>query len=576
MLVRTSARLPARTATCIGLLSACLTGCAHEDTLPKSVQVSTPIVFDAPVPEVRAPLPVYMLERAAIGAPVLELLRRECATPQPSPASVPVAAPPTTHVQPVKPSKRCRIDEEAGEVELYPDFRAIAGAPQVDQHDTWSRFEIGKSFLQTMGVIDGGETSFGVPHARALKHARIRREGSDAAPVAQSPLVYVSARRRVGEYPVDGPGSWTTVVIGTDGAPRGFSQRWKKARRGGDLTPTRDAASLRREIERQLSAVSSYGLVRVKRVELVYYDSNHSLLQPAYRYVAEFAPDAASIGPTEHVVGYVSFAPTDEPLPDLRDQRFEQFATTPAAPSVAARRSAARVRVGRYVVREDRKGWAQSAQGFWDALASSPNASLFENGQLLPAEPEQFTTKSRAFVDSVDIALLEAHGAPLHFATKSNCCDVVSIDSFAFPKLGARAGGRLKHWILHSCSAVPGPHELTRWSVPWWNVFEGGVYSVLGYRSPMLINDNAAEAFGRRIGAGDAIVPAWFSAVTSLNAYGLDASAVLQCGGETPLGRPSAISACGTAHVGAADAAEVANGCLDAWWIEDGLISPGM
>lgn len=414
-------------------------------------------------------------------------------------------------------------------------------------------------------------SQFVLERGRVLSHARVRldaqgvwREVSGARPW----MVMASARRKLGEYAVDGPGS--RAMVAARDVPVAAIRTWKSAAPAGEVRRKHASeAEIRDEIARQLTALRPRTPVHVQRIELVYYDANAELLQPAYRFVAEFSSDRSVIGRSEHVVGYVPYADTTESLPQLSDSDSPgpgaPVPTPPPPPPAGA------VQVGRYVVKDDNKGWVRDANAFMDTLLSPGAAIPFSSSQYEDAAPEQFTTQSASFVNSVDIALVEAHGAPWQFATERNCCETVEFSDPGFPAYGAAAGGKLKHLVLHSCDVLPVKPDLANWANPWKRIFKG-LHSVLGYRSPMYINDGAGAAFARNLAAGAPVVPAWFCAVTSLNLYQLGPSTHHRCEGELPMGRPSAVTACGAGSENAQENAAIEPDCLDAWWIDDALV----
>jgi hypothetical protein len=206
-----------------------------------------------------------------------------------------------------------------------------------------------------------------------------------------------------------------------------------------------------------------------------------------------------------------------------------------------------------------------------DTLLAPGAVIPFSSSQYEDAAPEQFTSKSAQFVNSVDIALVEAHGAPWQFATERNCCETVEFSQPDFPAYGAAAGGNLKHLVMHSCDVLPVKPDLVNWANPWKRIFKG-LHSVLGYRTAMYINDGAGAAFARNLAAGAPVVPAWFCAVTSLNVYQLGPSAQHRCDGVQPMGRPAAVTACGAGNETAQENAALEPDCLDAWWIDDALV----
>jgi hypothetical protein len=198
-----------------------------------------------------------------------------------------------------------------------------------------------------------------------------------------------------------------------------------------------------------------------------------------------------------------------------------------------------------------------------------------------------FTSRKDWYANSVDLALVEAHGSPWTFLTFKDFGGDVRLDvDVPVSGYGFNGGGHLKHLILHSCRAIPTSADqyygrvVTHWARDWWSLFNG-LSSVVGYRSSMFIDDGASAAFARNIAQGTPVVPAWFGTVASLNIYGPDSWEMTYCADAEPMGRAAAITVCNlepekTPHEGANATVEHASTprptCLEAWWLGDELV----
>jgi hypothetical protein len=407
---------------------------------------------------------------------------------------------------------------------------------------------------------------------RVLTHVRVRLDAQgqwqeEAAPAPW--LVMTSAQRTVGNYRVEGPGS--RALAAAREVPVATVFAWRTRTEPRELEARHHSpAQVRAEITSQLLALRPRGKVYVQDIELVYYDSNELLMQPAYRFTAELF-DRPRIGATEQVIGYVPYANTQERIPTLSDSELPHPSSSASAAADAATLDPDVVRVGRYVVQDDNKGWVRDSSDFMRTLLAPGSLVRFHDTQYVDAAPEQFTTDSARFVNGVDLALVEAHGSPWTIVTESNCCKPVSFEDTAFPPLGRDSGGRLKHLALHSCDVLPLRPDRADWAKPWQRVFRG-LHSVLGYRSSMYINDGAGPAFAAGLAAGAPVLAAWVGAITSLNIYKHKPFAHKHCSGQVAMGRPAAITACGADHLSASQTATFIPDCLDAWWVEDGLL----
>ncbi|HET8932456.1 MAG TPA: DUF6345 domain-containing protein [Polyangiales bacterium] len=540
-----------RFAACGCWLAIAAGGCIKIRTVVQEVVLDSELVaFDDDVPKAPASLPLYKLTTARSG---LRLGQRDC------PANERTGE--NTCYEPEAWRPNCSTPKPG-----QPPDPLACGEPA----DPRRALATARDFL-SRDFLPKDASQFTLERGRVLSHTRVRRDAQGAwhdVAGARPWMVMASARRTVGGFAVDGPGSRAMVAVRN--APVAAIRTWKSAAASGEVKAKHASeAEVRAEIAQQLVALRPRTPVHVQRIELAYYDANADLIQPVYRFVAEFSSDRSTIGRSEHVVGYVPYADTAEALPLLSDGDLKGPggpAPTPPPPPPAGA-----VRVGRYVVKDDNKGWVRDANGFMDTLLAPGAVIPFTSTQYEDAAPEQFTTQSASFVNSVDIALVEAHGAPWQFATERNCCETVEFNEQGFPAYGAAAGGNLKHLVLHSCDVLPVKPDLSNWANPWKRVFKG-LHSVLGYRSPMYINDGAGAAFARNLASGAPVVPAWFCAVTSLNLYQLGPSTHHRCEGEVPMGRPAAVTACGAGNETAQENATIEPDCLDAWWIDDALV----
>lgn len=555
------------------------------------------VVFDTPIPEAPAVLKTFRLSPPTIHPELRSRLSfpKDCRiafgdppTPQPIAATKMTNDKTRAHIAEgdnprAGETRRCREDRDTGEVELYPDF---IGARRINlgAELTLDRAqERAKALLLSAEVLpkDADEETSAVFDRQIVVHHQQALRESDGATTSlpqgkpDAFLIYSSLVRRVGDYPVDGPGSRMALAMDRDGGVQGFVRWWRVASNGEEVKARFTSAEVHAEIERQLLAIRPRRSLHVQKIEIVYYDGNGKLLQPVYRYVVEESQTRSSLGHAEHVVGYVAYAETSEGVPKLSDvdrtrhyvQHLEELRRSdlPTDP----------ILIGAYITRNDRQDWVNDALGFIDEISASQSLR-FVVTQRLPALPSMFTSESARYVNSVDLALVEAHGKPWAFATDSDCCSPVYFhrdDSGKPSNLQLGTGlpaGRLRHLVMHSCRVVASPDETQDWATPWWTVFNG-LTTVVGYRTSMYINDGAGVMFGRGLAAGAPVLAAWFNSVASLNSYGRDPSLHFLCEGEQAMGRPAAISICGSEHATASyriDSSGPAK-CLDAWWISD-------
>ncbi len=213
--------------------------------------------------------------------------------------------------------------------------------------------------------------------------------------------------------------------------------------------------------------------------------------------------------------------------------------------------------MGRYVVKDSSWGFVDEANGFWNGL-SFPFFWLgnppFTDSQYYWADDWMYTSDEADFVNSVNVALTEAHGDWWSFTTESNCCEAVDLTTLpASQGYGAANHGNLAYWFIHSCEVVPSAADAPcasdsrPWWTPWWNVFQG-LHSVVGARTPMMFDGGAVNfSTGIDMQLGTPMIWAWFN---NLNSYESNAGnpvtgEAAHCGNFPPMDRPSTISVCG-------------------------------
>lgn len=571
---------------CIALLL--VGGCIRIETVVTAESASDPtIVFDAPIPDAPETLPIYSLTTPPIEQPLLLKLGRNaelCRSNEPGDGAPQDKSPRARQLEPEgSDSVHCRTDKATGEIEIYPNFRQIL-APRIGgRMDRKRGLEITQEVVAEEKKIAKEPTLNTLVHMQyVLKHERAERRSPDEpAPAPKQPdannetMLFTVMKRQVKGLDVDGPGS-RMIVASDDSGVQGYVRSWRTAAEPREVKSSRTPVQLRAEIERQLLALKSESTLHVRKIQLSYYDGNDQLLQPVYRFVVEANGTRNSLGDPEHFVGYVRYADTEEKVPELGVMS-ELKAPSQTATAKRAAPNEPPFRLGAYIARDPNPDWQNDARDFVSQIQLSATADNYTIKQFLPASPALFTTDRRNYVNSVDVALVEAHGAPWAIATLGDCCEPVQLaDPFGRPgSMGFGPGadqGRLQHLVLHSCNVVASPDETPRWAEPWWDVFNG-LRTVVGYRTAMYIDDGAGAAFGRSLGAGSAVLPAWFNAVASLNAYARDPSLSFRCAGEHAMGRPAAIAVCGEEDATtfsisrATDPAK----CLDAWWIADAV-----
>ena len=495
------------------------------------------------------------------------------------------------------------IDTSKGHADVMPDLGNLAPLAAVTDPKTHSALpqavadaaQKAAADVLRQGVFPSDSTHAALDKMLTLETSQYN-QGANGAPATFNAaksgpiLATFPVKRLVGDIPVYGIGSRGHIDVGAGGKVHGFSKHWQNATDNDTVTETRTQAQVADLIRQQLSNLASKGDVLVQDVTVGYYDGDQGYIQPVYQYHVKvtYTPQAGATGAADedYIVGYIPIGSTLEPIPSLADKAVgppsvPQGAPTnlpltqmvPTEPPTAMEAAMAPPKeipagdptVGRYVVRNDYGGWVNSANGFWDGLQWSGYGGWFTNSQYYWAYQYEFYGSKNSFINSVNVAEVEAHGDWWLWTTYQNWGDVVYVDSIPGPGLGASAGGSCAYFIIHSCEVVPAAPDTGSWPDKWWHVF-GGLHSVLGYRTIMYIDDGAMWPFGVHMGWGYSLVNSWLSDVAGSSAYWGSPGQVMH-GSWKPYGRPSTISVCGhegdsvyyTAGVGPA-------GCLQNYW----------
>jgi hypothetical protein len=390
-------------------------------------------------------------------------------------------------------------------------------------------------------------------------------------------LSYVRFQRRVNRLPVWGPGTRAMVAVDANGAVCGFAHRWRNAVITGDHVKPAARTTLVRSIKAQIAKGALSGNVSVDRVTTGYYDGGGGLLQPVHRFEATIEHTRLgalrSHPAASHIVGYSSIGTAPEPLPEVGVLHGYPPAYAPNVRREPMGHGGDDPTIARYVIQNAEAGWVSSANSFLSGLqlANFLGSPIpFTDSQYYWAEPRLFLTEKDSFVNSVHIALAEAHGNwwKLWLDKNDGNANVFLSD---IPSGGyGGPGSALAYLIIHSCEVMPTQtDESTSFDV-WWNIFQG-IHAVVGYRTDMFIDDGVTYPFGFWIGLGAPVVSSWLNAVMSDDSYG---PGVVYYDGNRqmiePMGRASAVAVYG--HVddtvndlGSLGPAE----CLTEWWFDN-------
>jgi len=467
-------------------------------------------------------------------------------------------------------------NQQSGEAEILPQLDKIRGVPFTGRQDVHltQALTLARQTFARPDFFPKDDTAFAVGEARPLVSSTAQQAaGRVQTSETQLLLTYVPVRRTVQGYSVYGFGSRAAIAVGPEGNIQGVVRRWKAGKLSANLSERRNAIQIHDEIVKRLTPLAANSEITVESVEFAYYDNGGDEMIPVIRTVARLHPRqragaAAAVSEDDWEAIYLAYGGGSLP-PELTPGAGPQPTVAPKQAASVGQSEAAEgdPLIGMYVVRDapaasngsgESSGFVAESNGFWSGLESSSGAHQFTLAQYYWAVPQVYTTWEAYYVNNVNVALTEAHGANWLFTTESNCCDEVNIAQIpASQGYGAANHGKLDYWIIHSCDVVPSAADVSNWYGPWWNIFQG-LHAVMGARTSMLFDGGTVnKQVGQSIGNGAGVVPSWFDATMSY--YPLSK--------QPPLDRPSAVMVCG--HWGDTvynTAALPAATCLQNFW----------
>jgi hypothetical protein len=443
---------------------------------------------------------------------------------------------------------------ETGEIELFPEFEKLHPEKFLGKQDPHLRraVSLAREVFARPEILPKDVTQYTIGAARPIVGSTAKRESNAREPKVserQLYLTYVPVFRSVKGFRVYGTGSRAAIAVDNAGNINAFVKRWKAGSFSTDLREKRTPAEVHAALTKLLEPMTTDSDVEVLSVELAYYDGNRDSMLPVIRAISRLHPHARSgaspklLKNDDFIATYVAYGDSrlpDELVPGSGPSPKEMPKNRGALPQAEV--PAGDPAVGMYVVRDapsgtnPSSGFVAESNGFWSGLQSSNGHSQFTLAQYYWAVPALYTNDEASFVNDVNIALTEAHGAPWLFTTESDCCDTVDINGIpASEGYGAANRGKLDYWIIHSCSVVPSAEDNSAWWTPWFKVFQG-LHAVMGSRTEMYFDGGAVnQPFGENIGNGASVISAWFNA--TLSYYSAST--------QPPMDRPSAVTVCG-------------------------------
>ena len=458
------------------------------------------------------------------------------------------------------------VRSDTGESRVFPSFEALS--PGNDSASAATA--IAKKLVSDPWLFPPDDTTLVPLPPVILSTSQSTRCKGKPPTCPEELLAFVQIQRLVGEYPVIGPG--TQAAIGVDGCGcgiRAFAHRYKPAKKTDHYMNPLGSDQIVEAIMNDVSNTCERVNITIDNVTIAYWDSGNDYLQPIFTYSGSIR----SSNSTTHSLlsGSVSVNKSMEPFTPRLSPEYPT--NDPHYRRLRRRATSDLLSVGRYVVRADSPDWVNSATGFLDSLNNSTalgSANKFLNTQYFGADSTMFTSNKNDNVNSVQIALVEAHGATSQFSTYKSNGDVVQLsDIGASGGLGPSAGGNLSHLILHASQVIQTQADQEDSFAVWWDIFKG-MHSAVGYRLDSYLNDDVTSNVGLYTGLGSSVVPTWFTELAANNGYGLDTAGSINqnTGLYNPAGRGSSVSVCGYADSTINDVEDLGPAdCLKQHWV---------
>ncbi|KAL9612227.1 MAG: hypothetical protein Q9167_003176 [Letrouitia subvulpina] len=458
------------------------------------------------------------------------------------------------------------FDKVTGETSVFPKLEELKPANTIQAGDV-------SKYLRSSRIFPKDDTETSIMIGSRLAASKNKKNVRITPPAFYLADTEVQRLIRHGnrKTPVCGPGSKASFSFSADHKIKGISHRWRSAKKSSSTVQPISQSKVQQSVFDQLSAANITNAT-VQAVELCFFDSGNKYIQPVYRYNATVSHPFGLAD--ELVVGYVpAGGQALEPLPSLLPPKAQPL-PTPAAtnttqeeePPVVTRRQSQqdKITVGRYAMSNDQYSpqIVVDANHLWGGISASqlPFAGLFGHpnrfldSQYYWSEPFEFESDEQFFVDKVNLAFTEGHGAVHLFTTNETLpgWGTVNIADIPSVGLGPNSGGQLAYWIIRACQTISTPADYSAADFHlafdvWWSVFNG-LHAVLGYRSNAQVYDDSMGSVGLLIGLGGGVVHSWLNTAKK----GGKTAAVAVCGHaddtvfqKQGLGRPS---------------------CLQEWW----------
>ena len=144
----------------------------------------------------------------------------------------------------------------------------------------------------------------------------------------------------------------------------------------------------------------------------------------------------------------------------------------------------------------------------------------YKEVQYFWAEPFEFKSNYRSFVDKMDLAYVAAHGNSYYVQTNKSAG--TGVDLRSCPGYGNVAtGGDLDFLVIESCSTVASAPEAPAsgdWWTPWTSIFQG-LHQLVGFRTLSYSDNGIPNRYANLLKANGGVWQSWFKAVDGERTY---------------------------------------------------------
>lgn len=430
-------------------------------------------------------------------------------------------------------------ETDTGESYILPNLAAL----------TPGQFQLDPSILHRLvtnkAIIPADDTGKSIIPGLILSGSKNDNGSAPTAPATY--LIEGTIRRDIPfqrrPIPVHGDGSQATFSFASDGKLVSLVHRWRAASQGR-FVQSLNQDGIRKAIAQHLEA-SGLANAIVTGVELGYYDTSEKFIQPVWVYNATIQSPENVVPKT--VTGYVPLSGEEqEPLPPIvtPDDGPEPGPhvdghgpghgkencdnTTISYNSTLSRRQAQNsVTLGRYIMANDylSEAMVKEANALWKGLSGSAPRGRVIDSQYYWDNPTTYQSPtSDLWLNAVNIGFSSGHGKAHNFITDNNWPARGEIEipsSLPAAGYGPASGGQLAYWMLAQCSVIPTPKDYPpRYSHmafdPWWQVFDGGMHAIMGFRTDSKISGKVMQAMGKNLGRGASAPMSWLHGVKKL------------------------------------------------------------